>query len=183
MSKLSRRGSWLYGLIAVLLALFTGCVFNLGGSGLRGSGIVKSESRSVSGNCQETVVLVQIVRFIMIYLLHNPICKPNRLSKLHIVRAIALVLLRILVSILIALAILPVALLPVSTIAPDSILILFAMAEVALLVAVFQLGFTMRVVLAGESMEWHTNLCREFQLARYGKLSSPRSFLPRPWLS
>jgi Putative auto-transporter adhesin, head GIN domain len=55
MSKLSRRWqrlpewkSLLYGLIAVLLALFTGCVFNLGGHGVRGSGIVKTESRSVS---------------------------------------------------------------------------------------------------------------------------------------
>jgi hypothetical protein len=49
MSKLSRRQSLLYGLIAVLLVLFTGCVFNLGGRGVRGSGIVKTESRSVSG--------------------------------------------------------------------------------------------------------------------------------------
>lgn len=69
------------------------------------------------------------------------------LPKLPIVRAIALILLRILVSILIALAILPVALLPISTTVPPSILILFAMAEVALLVAVFRLGFTVRVVL------------------------------------
>ncbi len=49
MSKLSRRKSLLYSLIAVLLALFTGCVFNLGGSGVRGSGIIKTESRSVIG--------------------------------------------------------------------------------------------------------------------------------------
>jgi Putative auto-transporter adhesin, head GIN domain len=49
MSKLSRRRSLSYGLIAALLALFTGCVFNLGSSGTRGSGIVKTESRSVSG--------------------------------------------------------------------------------------------------------------------------------------
>jgi hypothetical protein len=69
------------------------------------------------------------------------------LPKLPIVRAIALILLRILVSILIALAILPVALLPSSTTVPASIQILFAMAEVALLVAVFRLGFTVRVVL------------------------------------
>jgi hypothetical protein len=81
-------------------------------------------------------------------LLHTPIRKPNRLSKLHIVRAIAQVLLRILVFILIALAIIPVALLPVSTTVPPSIQILFAMAEVALLMAVFRLGFTLRVVLA-----------------------------------
>lgn len=50
--------------------------------------------------------------------------------------------------ILIALAILPVALLPISTSVPVLILILFAMAEVALFVAVFRLGFTMRVLLA-----------------------------------
>lgn len=49
MNKLSHRRSLLYGLMAVLLALFTGCVFNLGGSGVRGSGIVQTESRSVSG--------------------------------------------------------------------------------------------------------------------------------------
>jgi hypothetical protein len=48
MKKLSRR-SWLYALMAVLLALFTGCVFNLGGRGVRGSGTVKTESRSVIG--------------------------------------------------------------------------------------------------------------------------------------
>lgn len=73
--------------------------------------------------------------------------QANRLSTLHIVRAIALVLLRILVFILIALAIIPVALLPVSTTVPPSIQILFAMAEVALLVAMFRLGFTMPIVL------------------------------------
>jgi Putative auto-transporter adhesin, head GIN domain len=49
MSKLSRRKSLLYGLMAVLLALFTGCVVNLGGSAVRGSGVVKTETRSVSG--------------------------------------------------------------------------------------------------------------------------------------
>lgn len=49
MSKLSRRRSLLCGLMAVLLALFTGCVFNPGSRGVRGSGIVKTESRSVSG--------------------------------------------------------------------------------------------------------------------------------------
>ena len=82
-------------------------------------------------------------------LLHTTtIRKPNRLSKLHVVTAIAQVLLRILVFILIVLAILPVALLPVSTTVPPSIQILFAMAEVALLVAVFRLGFTVPIVLA-----------------------------------
>ncbi len=59
-----------------------------------------------------------------------------------------LILLRILVFILMVLAILPVVLLPVSTIVLPSILILFAMAEVALWVAVFRLGFTLRVMLA-----------------------------------
>jgi hypothetical protein len=48
MRKLSRSRSLLYGLMAVLLALFTGCVFNLGGRGIRGSGIVKTESRSAT---------------------------------------------------------------------------------------------------------------------------------------
>jgi Putative auto-transporter adhesin, head GIN domain len=47
MRKLSRSRLWLYALVAVLLALFTGCVLNLGRSGVRGSGIVKTESRSV----------------------------------------------------------------------------------------------------------------------------------------
>jgi Putative auto-transporter adhesin, head GIN domain len=48
--RLSRR-SRLYGLIAVLatLILVTGCVVNLGGSGVRGSGKVKTETRSVIG--------------------------------------------------------------------------------------------------------------------------------------
>ncbi len=67
---------------------------------------------------------------------------------MKIVSAIALVSLRVLVFILMFLAILPVALLPISTTVPTSILILFAMAEVALLVAVFRLGFTVHVVLA-----------------------------------
>jgi hypothetical protein len=49
MSKLSHRRSLLYGLMAVFLVLFTGCIFNLGGRGVRGSGVVKTESRSVSG--------------------------------------------------------------------------------------------------------------------------------------
>jgi pimeloyl-ACP methyl ester carboxylesterase len=74
--------------------------------------------------------------------------KLNRLSKLQFVSAIALILLRILVFIAIALAILPVALLPISTSVPTSILILFAMAEVALFLAMFRLGFTRGVVLA-----------------------------------
>lgn len=74
--------------------------------------------------------------------------KILRLPKLKIVNAIALIALRILVFILIILAILPVALLPISTTVPASIQILFAMAEVALLIAVFRLGFTGRVVLA-----------------------------------
>jgi Putative auto-transporter adhesin, head GIN domain len=41
----------IYGLMAVLVALLlvTGCVFNLGNSGVKGSGIVKTESRSVTG--------------------------------------------------------------------------------------------------------------------------------------
>ena len=74
--------------------------------------------------------------------------KLLRLPKLQIVNAIALTALRILVFILIILAILPVALLPISTTVPASIQILFAMAEVALLIAVFRLGFTGPVVLA-----------------------------------
>jgi hypothetical protein len=43
--------SKLYGLAAYLaaLSLLTGCYFNLGGSGVRGSGIVKTESRQVAG--------------------------------------------------------------------------------------------------------------------------------------
>jgi pimeloyl-ACP methyl ester carboxylesterase len=74
--------------------------------------------------------------------------KQNRLPKPPIVKTIALILLRILIFILIALAILPVALLFISTSVPRSILILFAMAEVALSVAVFRLGFTVHTVLA-----------------------------------
>ena len=84
----------------------------------------------------------------MSQLLHTPIRKPNRLSKLYTVSAIARVLLRILVFIAIALAMIPVALLPISTTVSPSIQILFAMAEVALLIAVFRLGFTVRVVIA-----------------------------------
>ena len=72
----------------------------------------------------------------------------NRLPKLSIMHTIALVTLQLLVFILIVLALLPVALLPISTTVPASILILFAMAEIALLVTVFRLGFTVPVVLA-----------------------------------
>ncbi|MEG4855444.1 alpha/beta fold hydrolase [Microcoleus sp. B5-D4] len=74
--------------------------------------------------------------------------KQNQLAKLKIVNAIVLTALRILVFISIALTILPVALLPISTTVPVSILILFAMAEMALLIAMFRLGFTVRVMLA-----------------------------------
>jgi len=84
----------------------------------------------------------------MNHLLDAPIRQTHRLSNFHFVSAIARILLKILVSVLIALAIIPVALLPISTTVPPSIQILFAMAEVALLMAVFRLGFTVRVVLA-----------------------------------
>jgi len=108
------------------------------------------------GAGQETAVFVQIVRFIMSHLLHTPIRKPNQLSKLHTVRAIlfqrgcanALIALQVLVFILMFLAILPVALLPISTTVPPAILIVFAMAEIALSVAVFRLGFTLQMMLA-----------------------------------
>ncbi len=43
----SRLYGWMAGL--VILILFTGCLFNLGDRGVRGSGIVKTESRSVAG--------------------------------------------------------------------------------------------------------------------------------------
>jgi hypothetical protein len=51
MSKLSRHRPQLYALLAVLVALVlvTGCVVNLGGKGVRGSGNVKTETRSVIG--------------------------------------------------------------------------------------------------------------------------------------
>ncbi len=74
--------------------------------------------------------------------------KLNQLSKLQFVSAIALILLRILVSILIILVIFPVMLLPSITTVPRSIQILFIMAEVALFLAMFRLGFTVRVMLA-----------------------------------
>lgn len=60
---------------------------------------------------------------------------------------IAIITLRILIFILMFLTILPVALLPLSTSVPPSIQILFVMIEVALLVAVFRLGFSLRVML------------------------------------
>lgn len=63
MSKLSHRRwhrlpegeSLLYGLIAVLLVLFTGCVFNLGSSGVRGlenfkmAGVGSIEATGIQG--------------------------------------------------------------------------------------------------------------------------------------
>jgi pimeloyl-ACP methyl ester carboxylesterase len=63
------------------------------------------------------------------------------------VKKIALILLRILVAIAIALVIFPVLLLPSTTTVPPSIQILFAMAEVAWLVTISRFGFTVRVVL------------------------------------
>jgi hypothetical protein len=44
--KLKRH--WLVTCLAAL-TMFSGCYFNLGSSGVRGSGIVKTESRSVAG--------------------------------------------------------------------------------------------------------------------------------------
>jgi pimeloyl-ACP methyl ester carboxylesterase len=73
--------------------------------------------------------------------------KLYRLSKLQIVRTIALTSLRILVLILIVVAILPVALLPIGTAVPKSILVLFAVADVALVVALFRLSLTVPVIL------------------------------------
>jgi pimeloyl-ACP methyl ester carboxylesterase len=63
------------------------------------------------------------------------------------VKTIALILLKILVAISIALIIFPVLLLPSTTTVPPSIQILFAMAEVAWLVTISRFGFTVRVVL------------------------------------
>ncbi|PZO56966.1 MAG: hypothetical protein DCF15_07790 [Phormidesmis priestleyi] len=88
----------------------------------------------------------------------------NQRSKLKIGRAIARVLLQILVFILIALAMIPVALLPISTTVPPSIQILFAMAAVALLIAIFRLGFSVRVVLADLQGLWRSPPCH-FRLA------------------
>mgnify|MGYP000406148181 FL=1 len=63
------------------------------------------------------------------------------------VKTIALILLRILVAIPIAIVIFPVLLLPSTTTVPPSIQILFAMAEVAWLVTISRFGFSVRVVL------------------------------------
>jgi len=63
------------------------------------------------------------------------------------VKTIALILLRILVAIAIALIIFPVLLLPSTTTVPPSIQILFAMAEVAWLVTISRFGFTVPIVL------------------------------------
>jgi pimeloyl-ACP methyl ester carboxylesterase len=73
--------------------------------------------------------------------------KINRRSKLPIVKAIAVIFLRILATISITLVIFPVLLLPSTTTVPPSIQILFAMAEVAWLVAMSRLGFCVRVFL------------------------------------
>jgi pimeloyl-ACP methyl ester carboxylesterase len=83
-----------------------------------------------------------------IIMIRNPYLKLNQRSRLKTERTIAIASLRLLVFILMFLAILPVALLPISANVPPAILILFAMAEIALLVTVFRLGFTVRVVLA-----------------------------------
>ncbi len=49
--RLLKWESSLYGLMAALVALLlvTGCILNMGSSGVKGSGIVKTESRSVTG--------------------------------------------------------------------------------------------------------------------------------------
>ncbi len=73
--------------------------------------------------------------------------KLHRRSKLPIVKAIAVRFLRILAAISIALVIFPILLLPSTTTVPPSIQILFAMAEVAWLVAMSRLGFSVRVFL------------------------------------
>jgi pimeloyl-ACP methyl ester carboxylesterase len=61
---------------------------------------------------------------------------------------IAIITLQIFILILMFLAILPVVLLPICTTVPPSIQILFAMAEVSLVAAMFRLGFSLRVMLA-----------------------------------
>jgi hypothetical protein len=61
---------------------------------------------------------------------------------------IAIITLQIFILILMFLAILPVVLLPICTTVPPSIQILFAMAEVYLVAAMFRLGFSLRVMLA-----------------------------------
>jgi pimeloyl-ACP methyl ester carboxylesterase len=86
--------------------------------------------------------MINIGEFIMNNLIHRQNHKQRPRVKM-----IGLILLKILVAILIALVIFPVLLLP-STTVPAAIQILFAMAEAALLVAVFRLSFTVRVVLA-----------------------------------
>jgi pimeloyl-ACP methyl ester carboxylesterase len=73
--------------------------------------------------------------------------KLNRRFKLSGRKAIALISLRILAAILTALVIFPVLLLPSTTTVPPSIQILFAMAEVAWLVAMSRLGFNARIFL------------------------------------
>ncbi len=73
--------------------------------------------------------------------------KLNRRSKLPIVKAIAIIFLRIITAILIVLVIFPVLLLPSTTTVPPAIQILFAMAEIAWLVVMSRLGFRMRVFL------------------------------------
>jgi pimeloyl-ACP methyl ester carboxylesterase len=82
----------------------------------------------------------------MIIIIHR--LKPSHLPKPKIMKTIAHIFLRTLVFLTVALTILPVALLPISTSVPISIQILFAMAEAALLIAVFRLGFTLHIVLA-----------------------------------
>jgi pimeloyl-ACP methyl ester carboxylesterase len=87
--------------------------------------------------------MINIGEFIMNNLIHRQNHKQRPRVKM-----IGLILLKILVAILIALVIFPVLLLPSTTTVPAAIQILFAMAEAALLVAVFRLSFTVRVVLA-----------------------------------
>ncbi|KPQ32402.1 MAG: putative hydrolases or acyltransferases (alpha/beta hydrolase superfamily) [Phormidesmis priestleyi Ana] len=73
--------------------------------------------------------------------------KLNRRFKLSGEKTIVAILLRILAAILTALVIFPVLLLPNTTTVPSSIQILFAMAEVAWLVAMSRLGFNARTFL------------------------------------
>ena len=79
--------------------------------------------------------------------INNSDRKLYRRSKLPIVKAIAFIFLRIFAAILIVLVIFPVLLLPSTTTVPPSIQILFAMAEVAWLVVMSRLGFSMRLFL------------------------------------
>ncbi|MBA3923188.1 MAG: hypothetical protein H0X31_16440 [Nostocaceae cyanobacterium] len=71
----------------------------------------------------------------------------HKQNKPPIVKTIALILLRILVSMSLVLVIFPVLLLPSTTSVPPSIQILFAMAEVGWLFTISRLSFTVRVVL------------------------------------